>query len=197
MNSNLPNLGSTIRVHIDTEFSDFINCDLLSIGAAADNGAEFYGENLDYIEAWVSKWVKSNVFPLFDRDKYGMKKLELSARLWSWLDELPCEFVVITYDYKDDYKLMIDLFGEEVHPKIIADEDLFINIFMSCDEIVQGMGGSDIDYERLTKKVRAKFDLYFMDYFIRTKETQHHALSDAKANREAYTKIVNEFGIKR
>ncbi len=186
-------LPKCIRVFIDTEFTDFVNCDLISIGAAADNGSEFYGQNADYIKAWASEWVKANVLPLCQDDKW-MSRLELSARLWTWIEELPCDLVIIRFDYKTDYDLLLDLFGEP-HPKVISAENIFLNIAKECDERTSVMGGTDTDYDNLMKKLKANFQLGFMDYFIRTKEAQHHALSDAKANREAWNFLVNNFGM--
>lgn len=186
-------LPKCIRIFIDTEFTDFVNCDLISIGAAADNGAEFYGQNSDYIKAWASDWVKTNVLPLCQEDKW-MTRNELSARLWSWIEELPCDFVIIMFDYQTDYDLLLDLFGEK-HPKMISVHNLYSLMYVACDEQVRAMGGNDTDYQNLVRKVKANFELGFMDYFFNTKETQHHALSDAKANRKAWQFIVNKFGM--
>lgn len=197
LNSSLPNLGSTIRVHIDTEFTDFINRDLISIGAAADNGDTFYGENSEFLRPWASTWVQENIYPLLDLEKFGMRRLELSARLWSWIEELPCDFVIITVDYAGDFELLHDLFQEDKHPKMLEWQNLKVTIYKTCDEHIKALGGSGDDYDNLVRKVCANFDLSFMDYFIRTKETQHHALSDAKANREAWTALVNNFGMPR
>jgi hypothetical protein len=193
----LPNLGKTIRLHIDTEFTDFLNRDLISIGVAADSGDEFYGENSDFLRPWASKWVESNIYPLLDFSKHGMKRLELSARLWSWIDELPCTHVIISYDYFGDYELLWELFQEENHPKMLAHENIFNNMYRDIDEQIKALGGSDNDYQQRVKSCKTKFELYQYDYFLRTKEIQHHALSDAKANREAYSRLVNEMGIRR
>lgn len=196
MNSSLPNLGSTVRVFIDTEFTDFINTDLISIGLAADNGEEYYGENSEFIKSWANPWVQSNIYPLLTPNTHGMGRSELSARVWCWIDELPCTSVIITIDYQTDYDLLLDLFGEK-HPKIIGVQNIFENIFKSIDEQIISMGGSSTDYDNRSRKARAMFDLHQMDYFFRTKEDRHHALSDAKANREAYMKLVDDFGIVR
>ena len=196
MSSSLPNLGNTIRVFIDTEFTDFVCTDLISIGLAADNGQEFYGENLDFLKPWANTWVQANIYPLLTPDTHGMKRNELSARVWCWLDELPCTSVIITIDYQTDYDLLLDLLGE-AHHKIIGVQNIFRNIFVSIDEQTAALGGTNDEYENRSQKARALFDLYQMDYFFRTKEIQHHALADAKANREAYMKLVDEFGITR
>lgn len=191
------NLGKTVRVFIDTEFTDFINMDLISIGAKAETGEEFYGENSEFIKPWASDFVQQNIYPLLNLEKYGLRRLELSARLWAWIEELPCEFVIITFDYKSDWELMHTLFQEDKHPKIIAAENLFNNIYYSCDTIIKDIGGSNDAYDNLVTKVKAKFQLGVIDYFLRTKEVAHHALSDAKANCEAYNIIVNEFGVRK
>lgn len=186
-----------IRVQIDCEFTDFINCDLISIGCAADNGDEFYGENADFNRNWSSAFVRENIYPLLHPLKYSMSRMELSNRLWSWLEELPCDEVIISYDYQGDYDLFCKLFYADSHPKISSHQNIFANMYKECDDQVIAMGGNDDDYQNLVKKVRATFDLEVIDYFLNTKEIQHHALSDAKANRAGYTKIVNKFGIPR
>lgn len=193
MNSNLPNLGSTLSVYIDTEFTDFVNQDLISIGLAASNGDEFYGENYDFIRGLSSKWVQQHIYPLLDLSKRGYPRLTLSARVWEWLNNLPCEFVVIYIDYKSDYDLLLDLFGDEQHPKIPEVKNIYAVMREAAKS--QTLLSNDIDaYANKVIKFKAMFDLYFMDYFFRTKETQHHALSDAKANREAFEKVAKEFG---
>lgn len=188
-------IPKVIRLFIDCEFTDFINRDLISIGVAADNGDEFYGINAEYLKPWASTWVNEHVVPLLDFDKHGMRRLELSARLWSWVEELPCDFVVWCSDYRGDLELLDELFGGDKHPKTIENQNIFNNMYYSLDEQVKAMGGTDTAYEQLVRSAKTKFELYVLDYFFRTKETQHHALSDAKANREAYTRLINEMGI--
>ena len=189
------NLPKVIRLHVDCEFTDFINQDLISIGVAADNGDEFYGINSEYLKPWASAWVNENVVPLLDLDKYGMKRLELSSRLWSWVEELPCDFVIWCSDYRGDLELLDQLFDEDKHPKTIGLENIFNNMYYSISEQVKTMGGSDTDYEQRVKTAKTRFEHYVTDYFCRTKENVHHALSDAKANREAYSRLVSEMGI--
>jgi hypothetical protein len=184
-----------IRLFIDVEFTDFMNRDLISIGLAADNGEEFYGENLEYIKAWQSDWVGLHVVPLLQPVKYGMSRRELSARLWCWMDELPADFLIVTVDYRGDGELLFDLFGEEWHPKMMEVQNCYVNMYTALDAQCMSMGGSDALYNTKVAECKTKFDQYFDEYFFRTKEVQHHALSDAKANREAYTKLISEMGI--
>jgi hypothetical protein len=50
-----------MRLFVDTEFTDFINCDLISIALAADDGREFYGERSDYDDASCTAFVREAV----------------------------------------------------------------------------------------------------------------------------------------
>lgn len=197
MNSNLPNLGSTLSVYIDTEFTDFVKQDLISIGLAASNGDEFYGENYDFIRAWSSEWVREHVYSLLDlthkRDSRCYPRTMLSAKVWQWIDDLPCDFIVVMIDYHSDYDLLLDLFGDEKHPKIIEVKNIDHIIFQQCNSQVPLLNASINEFEQRVRSAKTKFNLYFMDYFYRTKEIQHHALSDAKANREAFEKLAKEF----
>ena len=185
----------TLRVFIDTEFTDFINTDLISIGAAAENGSEFYGENLSYIKSWQTKWVGEHVVPLLDPVKFGMSRQELSTRLWVWIDELPCDNVIIMVDHKTDEALLLDLFNCDKHPKISAYQNLHNVIYSTIDAQMKDIGGTDTDYHNRVTKVQKNFKFGFANYFDRTREIQHHALSDAKANREAWNCLVLNFGM--
>jgi hypothetical protein len=193
---NLPDIGSTIRVHCDTEFTDFVNCDLISIGLAAENGDEFYGQNFDYIKAWTSGWVKQNVLPLCENDKW-FKRLDLSARLWQWLDDLPCTHVIITADYNSDWELLVDLLGDS-HPKILGWQNHYNLINMHADSIVKGLGGNDNDYNQQSNYLRSHFQLKVMDFFLAARDKggiQHHSLWDARANRFAFDYLVTHHGL--
>lgn len=186
-------LPKVVRVHIDTEFTDFVNRDLISIGAAADNGEYFYGQNADYIKAWASDWVKQNVLPYCEADKW-MKRASLSAALWTWIEGLDCDFVIICADYDGDYELLFDLFGQEKHPKMIEWQNIHHVIYKTVD--TQTMSdGTGQDYHRIVEAVKKCFFEEFMNYFFETKEIQHHAGSDAKANRRAWNAVVREFGM--
>lgn len=192
MNSSLPSLGSRLDVYIDTEFTDFVNQDLISIGLVASNGQEFYGENLDFKKEFSSEWVQQNIYQLLDANKFGMKRYELSSRVWQWLDDLECDFVRIMIDYKSDYDLLLDLLGEP-HPKIINVQNIYQLITAQCAAQTE----LSLDVNASEQKIisaKNKFNLYFMDYFYLTKEIQHHALSDARANKLAYEKVAKEFG---
>lgn len=183
-----------IRVFLDTEFTAFINTDLISIGVKAETGEEFYGENAEFIYAWSSDWVKENIYPLLDLPKLGLPRKELSARLWSWIEELPVDGVIITVDYAGDWRLLDDLFEEDKHPKIVGWELINEIIFKTVDQQITDT--NDVNaYQNQVSRVIKDFSDEFDQYFLKTGETQHHALSDARANARAWNHIVINHGM--
>jgi len=52
-----------MRVFVDTEFTDFIDCDLISVGLVAEDGREFYGERSDFDMRACSEFVRAAVLP--------------------------------------------------------------------------------------------------------------------------------------
>src|SRR5271167_276912 len=136
---NLTSSNDTLRVYIDTEFSDFINTDPISIGLVASNGAEFYAENLDADPSLASDFVRANIWPLLTPASHGMKLPELGARLWCWLDELPCTKFIVTMDYHTDWTLMHYLMDNQMHPKHQTHQNIFTEIMVWSNKQVQIM----------------------------------------------------------
>ena len=50
-----------MRLFVDTEFTDFIDCDLVSVALVADDGREVYGERSDYDRAICNEFVRAAV----------------------------------------------------------------------------------------------------------------------------------------
>lgn len=186
----------TFRVHIDTEFTDLTNSDLLSLGMVAEDGSEFYVENLDHIKAWVSPWVREHVFPLLGFAKFGKSRLAASVSAWEWISELDCDTVIISSDHHVDMKILSDLFNGDSHPKISKYENVIVNIYHDCDKIILDRNGTTQEYYELSEQVRQAFSTHVKNYLAKNNLIAHHALSDAKANRYAYDLIVKEFGIR-
>lgn len=186
---------NVIRVFIDTEFTDFINADLISIGASADNGMDFYGENTDFIQEYSSDWVKSNIYPLLDFSEFGMKRAELSARLWSWIEELKCDGVIITFDFQIDATLLCNLFDNDKHPKIVGFENIFNNFFKHADKLSTEYDTGEKGYQELSNHMRDSFDLSLNNYFSIPTIRRHHALDDAIGNKLAYHYISQKHGV--
>ena len=179
-------MSKNIKVFIDCEFTDFVNCDLISIGLVSENGDSFYGENTEFVKAWSSTWVQENIYHMLSLDALGMTRKELSLKVWCWLEELECDTIEIMIDYAADWVLLHKLFNEDVHPKIKKVTNIFVQLGIDCDEVIKQQNKNDFDYFELKGAVRKVFDDTFVEYFLKTGEVQHHALSDAKANMNAY-----------
>lgn len=182
-----------IRVFLDTEFTDFIQCDLISIGLKAETGEEFYGENLDFNKKLSSDFVCANIYPLLDATKHGMKELELSARLWQWFEDLPGDKVEIYFDYQMDWELMCALLRGR-HPKLVAPVNIFAKLGMQCIT-ASAMAGPD-GFTKAHTRMRLTFYDAFLKHFQETGERQHHALSDARANLRGYLAAEADLGLK-
>jgi hypothetical protein len=147
-------MTDVIRLHVDCEFSDFLDCDLISIALVADDGREFYGERSDYDDATCSAFVREAVLPQLGQHPGRVFTREaLRVALLGWLDQFASEperFFCV--DYGGDWDLLVDLL-DGVPPSW------------------QGqLIGSPIDYDRLER--------YSAEH-----RGRHHALGDARAQR--------------
>ncbi|WP_321945351.1 3'-5' exoribonuclease [Paraburkholderia sp. J10-1] len=145
-----------MRVFVDCEFTDFIGCDLISIGLVADDGCEFYGERSDYDHAACSAFVREAVLPQLGQYPSRVFTREgLRVSLLAWLDQFAGEPErALCVDYAGDWDLLIDLLGE------VPEGWVGLHV------------GSLVDHGRL--------EAYFAEH-----EGRHHALVDARANRFA------------
>jgi hypothetical protein len=144
-----------MRLFVDTEFTDFIDCDLISIALVADDGREFYGERSDYDDASCTAFVREAVIPQLGQYPGRVFTREaLRAALLAWLAQFDSEERMLCFDYAGDWDLFVDLVGE------VPDGWIACHI------------GYALDAERSER--------YFRQYGGR-----HHALCDARANRYA------------
>lgn len=173
--------SSTLRVFLDTEFTDFIGADLISIGLKAETGEEFYGENLDFNRKLASQFVVDNVYPLLDHDKYGLRELELAARVGRWLEDLPCERIEVFVDYPTDWELLCGLLRDDL-PKFATEVNFTVLLETQC--LLAAARAGDTGAAAAARFARARDQFYreFLAHFQETGEAQHHALSDARAN---------------
>src|ERR1035437_290783 len=114
-------------VFLDTEFSDFVRPDLISLALVAEDGREFYSERTDYHRDACSEFVNETVLPLLGRVPGATcSRSELTKRLHAWFDSLPAPATII-YDFEGDWLLLVDAilgrpirsppanFGEPLH----------------------------------------------------------------------------------
>lgn len=149
-----------MRLFLDTEFTDFIDCELISIGIVSDDGREFYAERTDFDLSRCSHFVKEAVLPLLGREcPIAGTEEEIGTALRAWLTRF--EDVEICVDYPTDF----ELFGY-----LVRDPDT-----LALPAHVKGCNIRNIidaaDIER---------------YWRKNGRMAHHALHDARANRYAF-----------
>jgi hypothetical protein len=142
-----------VRLFVDCEFTDFIDCQLISIGVVAEDGSrEFYGERSDYDEGSCSAFVRESVLPQLGQQRGRVFTREtLRTALLAWIEQFAGEADrFFCMDYTGDWDLLVDLLGEVPagwHGVLV---------------------GELIDYDR-------------MERYFREHGGRHHALGDARA----------------
>jgi hypothetical protein len=77
-----------LKIFIDTEFTDFIDPHLISIGMASASGEEFYAE-VPYPDKGCSAFVREAVIPLLGRLPDAACSLEdLHFKIIEWLERI-------------------------------------------------------------------------------------------------------------
>jgi hypothetical protein len=156
-----------MRLFVDTEFTDFIDCELLSIGIVSEDGREFYGERNDVDLSRCSDFARVAVLPQLGGDAAIIGSEEhLGAHLQTWLEQFRSSGpVIVSVDYPTDWELFTYL---------VRDPDT-----LGTPSWIKGQSIRDMiapqDVER---------------YWNANGRRAHHALHDARANRYAYLEHV-------
>lgn len=98
---------------VDTEFTDMINCELISIALVAENGAEFYGELIDFDESACSPFVRGAVLPQLRRFP-GVLYVsgQLREKVLEWVGGVsPSDECYICVDNVLDWDILLNLLG--------------------------------------------------------------------------------------
>lgn len=106
------------KVFIDTEFTDFIDPHLISIGMAAESGEEFYAE-VPYPDKRCSAFVREAVIPLLGRLANSQCSIEdLCTKIITWLELVRRrdEEAEICFDYQTDWDLFVAALDYRVPP---------------------------------------------------------------------------------
>ncbi|WP_343725816.1 hypothetical protein [Herbaspirillum huttiense] len=150
------------NVFIDTEFTDFLDPQLISIGLVTESGEEFYAE-LPYDIKACSAFVKEAVLPLLGYAPHAEVAMEdLYGKITQWLRIVrpTNEDIFICYDYQTDWDLFYDALDGRVPPwckrRLVAD--------------------------RINELLR-------YEYHKQNRLPEHHALNDAKANCYAFREV--------
>jgi hypothetical protein len=151
-------------IFLDCEFTDFIDCDLLSIGMVSEDGQyEFYAERTDYTDRWCSNFVREAVLPHLGKfPGAACTRIELTKRVWQWFSTLP-RHVQLASDSTHDRDLLWDAFDEglpENLDKSIFDLRSLIDTTVFNDAVCR--------------------------FHAQPNQPWHHALYDARAHRAGW-----------
>ena len=152
-----------MMVFLDTEFTDFKDPQLISLGMVTEFDQEFYIE-VPYPTFHCSSFVNQVVIPLLGKETESFCATEkLQPKLLSWLksQRLGSGAVQICIDYDTDWDLFCAALNNQI-PSWCKKKNVWSNID----------------------------NLLVESYFAKTGLPQHHALYDARANRYAYLSKV-------
>lgn len=168
-------------VFLDTEFTDFKDCDLISLGLVSeDNLHEFYAEITDHTESWQSDFVKQTVVPLLENQKYGKEYNAVAQDLKEWFDTLPAEKIIVIVDYSMDAQLLFELM-KAVEP---TQRQIMIQMLDPSFRHVLHERGFHMPKELANGWLGLMQGME--DYYENVDDRRHHALVDAKANRHGW-----------
>lgn len=105
-------------IFLDTEFTDFIDPQLISLGMYSERGEAFYVE-VPYSNEACSAFVCEAVIPLLGRYPDAPCLLDdLSLRIIKWLESVRSseEDVAICFDFQTDWDLFIDALDYRAPP---------------------------------------------------------------------------------
>jgi len=152
-------------VFVDTEFTDFVQIDLISVALVAEDRREFYAERTDYRPEDCNDFVRAAVVPMLGRVAgAACTRTELTSRLRAWFEALP-EPATLVYDYSTDRELLVDAYlGDEfdLPPTNVG------------GSLLLGEVESDLVYQHALNQAYV------------TGWPRHHALADARAMRAGY-----------
>ncbi|KGW52172.1 3'-5' exoribonuclease [Burkholderia pseudomallei] len=146
------------RYFLDTEFTDFTACHLISVAIVGEDGREFYGECSDFERPLCSDFVRGVVLPQLGQfPGRSMPLAQLRDELRAWLLAVPLKpKPVLYYDFEGDFELVGHLLGGPL-PRGWKHENV----------------APKLDAERLAE-------------YVATHGGEHHALHDARANAFAF-----------
>lgn len=111
-------------IFLDTEFTDFIDCDLISIGMVSEDGKyELYEERSDFCTAWCNQFVRAAVLPQLGKAAPALDREHLKARLFMWFAALPPS-VTLACDSFTDWELLLDALDGSPPPNLSGRYDL-------------------------------------------------------------------------
>jgi hypothetical protein len=165
----------TQRIFLDTEFTQFREGALLSLGLVAEDGREFYVEVMDPTRhAQASEFCRHRVIPQFGLvpGSAARDDAEVGSRVADWLGNFDFP-LAIAYDYKSDWRFFESALRSSGHWPALASK--------LRAEDVAGIAAPGSPGEQAQN---ALFDRSISP-------RRHHALVDARALRAAWLASPN------
>lgn len=151
-----------MRLFLDTEFTDFVNPELISIGIVDELDREFYAESTEFRRELCSQFVVETVLPLLGQsDTIVGTHQHIALQLVGWLEGYRESGAIICVDYHTDWHLfqvLLSQLPKRSNMNFITHENIW----------------SNLDGRRI------------LQWWSDTQLPQHHALYDAYANRHGY-----------
>lgn len=153
---------------LDTEFTDFIDIDLISIGLVSEDGrATFYAERIDYRREAASDFVREAVLPhLGQQPEDSCSREELTRRLYEWLRGFPAT-LQIACDSTHDRDLLWDALEDGLPPNL---EPTVLKLAWQSEDRV--------------------FNEAVYKYHDQPGRPRHHALHDAQSLRHGWLALT-------
>ncbi len=116
---------------LDTEFTDFNEPDLISLGLVSECGRhEFYAERNDFDLARCCDFVQSTVLPKLGQGQSGVDRANLVSALRAWLESVHSfdgqGSVLVLYDFDTDFDLfrqaLLDQMPDWIEGANVAEE---------------------------------------------------------------------------
>lgn len=130
--------------------------------------------------------------PLLDKHKHGAKRFDIIIAIEEFVEGLDCDEVEFCADYQGDLNILASLLEDAKLSKPFKLTNFRNIIYFQVDDFIKQIGGTDTSYQKMVEKVMKDFTREFERYFKETGEIQHHALSDARANRKAFNAAMWE-----
>lgn len=160
-------------VYFDTEFTDFLDPALISIGLVTDDGREFYAELDDNYQLSMCSWfVQDEVLPILWGERFSMGSKKMAASLKSWIESFGEPVRLMSDAPAYDWPFIEDIFEQQ-------GQDWPENLLREC--------GNTQSFESDDERIR--YDVAFESYWQAGKDSgavRHHALWDARCIRHAH-----------
>ncbi|MFL9903320.1 3'-5' exoribonuclease [Paraburkholderia fungorum] len=146
------------RYFLDTEFTSFDACQLISLAIVGEDGREFYGECSDFERPLCNDFVRETVLPQLGQfPGRSMPFNQLRSELLAWLSGVPTRpKPVLCFDFQGDFELVGHLLG------------------------------APLPHGWRTENVHQRINVERADAYYQLNGGRHHALHDARANCYAF-----------